>query len=186
MNATWSTKVDASIRKPNALHLNDTVIIRKSVETVFNFIVNDLSIHYQNTANGHIKFQVVGANEITEGAKIECQEVADTVEVHHLYDVTDVIPNQRIYFSTSLPLNPTRAYMQSGNRTIETLSATYVYYDFEKVSPKETKLSLSIVIQMPNFFNKLMAALFGQEKLWGNHLSEELKNMKTIIERIDP
>lgn len=183
MSNTWTTKVDASRRKPNAFHLSGSVTVQKPVETVFNFITKDLSAYYPQTAEGHKKLEVIGSDRMTEGAKIECQEISKNVEVHHLYQITDVVPNKKAYFSTSLPSNPTRAYVYSGKQTIERESATYVYYDFKELTPKAAELKLTIVIQMPKFFFKLMAMLFGQEKMWGCHLWEELNNMKDIIEQ---
>jgi hypothetical protein len=183
MSNAWTTNVDASLRKPNAFHLSDSVTVQKSAATVFKFIVNDLPAHYSDIAKGHKKFEVVGSDEITEGASIECQEMARNVEVHHRYEVKKVIPNKHIHFCTLFSSNPTRAYIQSMGKTIEGKSATYVYYDLEEMAPEETQLTLSIVIQMPNLFFKLTGILTGQKKLWGNHLSEELNGLKGVIEK---
>ena len=183
MSTTWTTSVDVSLRKPNAFHLRDSVVIQKSAAMVFKFIVNDLPEHYSDIAKGHKKFEVVGADEMTEGASIECEEIARNVEVHHRYEVKKVIPNKYIHFCTQLSSNPTRSYIQSMGKTIEGESGTDVYYDLEEVRPEETQLTLSIVIQMPNQFFKLMGMLTGQKKLWGNHLSEELNGLKGVIEK---
>ena len=183
MSNTWTTDVDLSLRKPNAFHLRESVTVRKPVETVFRFVVSDLQTHYPDIAKGHKKFEIVGSDEITEGVSIECQEIAKNVEVHHCYEVNKVIPNKHIHFCTRLPSNPTRAYIHSMGRTIEGKSATYVYHDFEEMAPEETRYTLSIVIQMPNFFFKLTGLLTGQKKLWGNHLSEEIHGLESVIER---
>jgi len=183
MSNTWTTNVDASLRKPNAFHLRDSVTVQKSAATVFKFIVNDLSTHYSDIAKGHKIFKVVGSDEITEGASIECEEKVKNVEVHHRYEVKNVIPNKHIHYCTLLPSNPTRAYIQAMGKTIEGESSTYVFFDLEEMAPAETQLTLSIVIQMPSFFFKLTGILTGQEKLWGDHLSEELNGLKGVIEK---
>ena len=185
MNTTWTTNVDASLRKPNAFHLRDSMRVQQPAATVFNFILNDLSTHYADIAKGHKFFRVVGADKIAEGASIECEETVKNVEVHHRYEVKNVTPNKRIHYCTLLPSNPTRAYIQSMGRTIEGESSTFVTYDFEETSPEETQITLSIVIQMPNFFFKLVGLLTGQQKLWGDHLSEELYGLKGVIETKD-
>ena len=75
MNSTWTTNVDVSLRKPNAFHLRDSVTVKKSAATVFNFIGNDLSTYYADIARGHKFFRVVGSDKIAEGASIECEEL---------------------------------------------------------------------------------------------------------------
>ena len=183
MSNTWTTNVDALLRKPNAFHLRDSVTVQRSAATVFNFIVNDLPAHYSDIAKGHKKFKVVGSDEIAEGDSIECHEIARNVEVHHLYKVIKVVPNKHIHLCTLLSSNPTRAYIQSMGKTIEGKSATYVYFDLEEMASEETRLTQSIVIQMPNLFFKLTGLLTGQKKLWGSHLSEELYGLKGVIEK---
>lgn len=57
---------------------------------------------------------------------------------------------------------------------------TYVYYDMESLGAEETKLTQTIVIQMPNFIVKFLADLIGGEegkKIWESHLEEELKGL---------
>lgn len=185
MNTTWTTTVDASLRKLNAFHLRDSVMVQKSAATVFNFILNDLATYYADIAKGHKIFKVIGSDKIAEGASIECKETVKNVEVHHRYEVKNIIPNKRIHYCTLLPSNPTRAYIQLMGKTIEGESSTYVFYDLEEIAPEETQLTLSIVIQMPNFFFNLTGILTGQEELWGDHLSEELYGLRNVIEDKD-
>ena len=77
--STWTTNVDASLRKPNAIHLRDTVTIPKSTSAVFEFILEKLSTHYPKIAKGHKFFRVVGADKIAEGVSIECEETVKNV-----------------------------------------------------------------------------------------------------------
>jgi hypothetical protein len=60
---------------------------------------------------------------------------------------------------------------------------THVYWDFVPLSSTQTKVSLTIVIGLPNPTIKFLGSLFGSEKLWRNHLTEELVNMGRIMEQ---
>lgn len=181
MSIAGKTHVDVSRRKPNAFHLAESVPVARPATTVFEFIVKNLQAHYSKLAKGHKKFEVMGANEIAEGAVIDCQEVAGNQEVHHLYKVKRVVPNKLIHYSSC----PTRAFVRTPWRTIEGESNTFIYYDLKKTGPKETRLMLTIVIQMPSFFNKFLATITGSGRLWANHLTEELHALKLEIEKMD-
>jgi hypothetical protein len=170
--------VEVLRKKPNAFHLAESVIVTSPVTKVFTFIVKNLQTHYSKLAQGHKKFKVIGADEIAEGAVIDCEEIAGNQEVHHRYEVKRVVPHKLIHYSS----HPSRAFVRTPWRTIEGESNTFVYYDFEEMTPTESRLMLTIVIQMPSFFKKFLATITGSGKLWANHLTEELHALKLEIE----
>ena len=58
-----------------------------------------------------------------------------------------------------------------------TLCNTYVYYDMESLGAEKTKLTQTLVIQMPNFVVKFLTDVIGGEEgkdSWTSHLEEEL------------
>jgi hypothetical protein len=179
MNIAGKTNVDVSRRKPNAFHLAESVPLSRPVTSVFEFIVKNLQTLYSKLAKGHKKFEIKGGGEITEGAVIDCQEVAGNQEVHHRYEVKRVVPNKLIHYSSC----PTRAFVRTPWRTIEGESDTFIYYDLSKRSSNETLLTLTIIIQMPGSFKKFLATITGSGRLWANHLTEELHALKFEIEK---
>jgi hypothetical protein len=61
---------------------------------------------------------------------------------------------------------------------------SYVYYDMESLGAEKTKLTQTIVIQMPNFIIKFLADSVGGEKgkeTWESHLEEELKGLVSFM-----
>lgn len=178
MSNAQKINVDVSRKKANAFHLAESVTVMHPVTKVFTFIVKNLQTHYSKLAQGHKKFNIMGADEISEGAVIDCEEIAGNQEVHHRYEVKRVVPHKLIHYAS----HPTRAFVHTPWKIIEGESNTFVYYDLEEMTPTDTRLMLTIVIQMPSFFNKFLATVTGSGKLWANHLTEELHALKREIE----
>lgn len=169
-------------KKPNSFYLTETVIVNKPVNNVFNFILKDLQTCYTKIAKGHEKFKVENAEKISEGKFIECSETIKNVKVSHRYEVKKVIKNKHIYFCTELPNNPTKVLMQFGKKIVENVSGSHVYYDFKDINSKQTQMTVTIVIQLPNLLNKIMGTITGSKKLFSNHLIEETNGLKREIE----
>jgi hypothetical protein len=180
MSNVTTIGVEEARRKPNAFHLSKSVIVHRPTAMVFEFIVKKLQTHYSQLARGHKKFEVLGMAEITEGAIIDCQEMEGNQEIHHRYQVGQVVTNKLIHFFAC----PSRVFVHTPGRIIETQSNTYVYFDLEPIGPDETRLAQTIIIQMPSFFNKLLGVITGTGKLWSAHLTEELWGLKLAVENL--
>jgi hypothetical protein len=178
MSTSNTSKLTSERRKPNAFYLYEAVNVHKPAEIVFNFIVKELHKCYPKLAPGHKKFQLIGADEITEGITIDCQESAGNQEVHHQYKVSQVLPNKLVSYAS----RPSQAFIKTPGRVIEGKSNTFVYYDLEETSSGETQLGLTIVLQMPGFFDKFLSSVTGTGKLWNDHLKQELHALKAEIE----
>ena len=179
MSVITSISVSKARRKSNAFHLSKSVVIHQPSTTVFDFIVKKLPTCYSQLAKGHKKFEVIGADEITERAIIDCQEMAGNQEIHHRYQVVQVVPNKLVHFFAC----PSHVFIHTPGRIIETKSNTFVYFDLDPITPDETRLAQTIIIQMPSFFNKLLGVISGTGRLWTKHLLEELRALKIEIEQ---
>ena len=72
--------------------------------------------------------------------------------------------------------------MQFGKKIVENVSGSHVYYDFKDINSKQTQMTVTIVIQLPNLLNKIMGTITGSKKLFSNHLIEETNGLKREIE----
>lgn len=172
---------EINTKKPNiknAAILIRSVEIEKPVDTVFNFIIYKLKDNYTATANGHIKYEIIGGDCLKEGVLIDCRETAANQEVHHIYKVKKIIPNQHIYYLST----PSKVFIKFPWKTVESHSNCYCYFDFEKVSENITKLQLTIAIQFDNWFQKSLSTLFCGIVPWKKHQKEELEKLKELTE----
>ncbi len=179
MSVITSISVPKARRKSNAFHLSKSVVIHQPSTTVFDFIVQKLPTCYSQLARGHKKFEVLDMAEIKEGAIIDCQEMEGNQEIQHRYQVGRVVTNKLIHFFAC----PSRVLIHLPARIIETKSNTFVYFDLDPITPNETRLAQTIIIQMPSFFNKLLGVISGTGRLWTKHLLEELRALKIEIEQ---
>jgi len=180
MSYVTSIIVQKARRKANAFHLSKSVVVHRPSTAVFDFIVKNLPTCYSQLSRGHKKFEVLNMAEIKEGAIIDCQEMEGNQEIHHRYQVGQVVRNKLIQFFAC----PSRVLVHLPGRIIETKSNTFVYFDLDPITPNKTRLAQTIIIQMPSFFNKLLGVISGTGRLWTKHLIEELQALKTKIERV--
>jgi hypothetical protein len=169
----------AARRVPVSWYLYDEVVVNLPEEEAFNFLITRFPDVYTDMAEGHISYEVVEGIPLALGKHVYCREVAGPQEVFNHYVVTDLIPNRMIYFVSD---GSRILYTKPNGEVNENESNTHVYWDFVPLSSNQTRVSLTIVIDLPNRTLKLLGSLFGSKKLWQNHLTEELVNMGRIME----
>ena len=170
----------ATPKLSNAFQLRESTTIAKPVEVVFDFVVQELQHCYTRIAEGHQQFTIRGATKLVEGALIDCVEAVGDQSVRHCYVVKRIAPGKRITYDSV----PSHATLKIGRRVIEARSNTYVTFEFAKANSGDTRLTQSIVIEMPNSISKVMASLTGTGRLWNRHLTEELHGLKREIEAL--
>lgn len=170
--------------RPNSYLMSYTVEVDWPVEQVFDFITYEKQNVWHLIADEHEgqEFQIINADGLIEGAIILCDEFADGEGTSHQYVVKEVIPNQLIYFASE----PSLVYMENSAGEMRQVSwaNSYVYYDLEPLAAEKTKLTQTIVIQMPNFAMKFLTDVMGGEEgrvTWETHLAEELNGLVAFM-----
>lgn len=169
----------AARRVPVSWYLYDEVVVNLPAEDAFNFLITRFPDVYTDMAEGHISYEVVEGIPLALGKHVICREVAGPQEVFNHYVVTDLIPDRMIYFVSD---GSRILYTKPNGEVNENESNTHVYWDFVPLSSSQTRVSLTIVIDLPNRTLKLLGSLFGSKKIWQKHLTEELVNMGRIME----
>lgn len=165
----------------NSYLMTHEVIIDSAPERVFNFITNDMSTHNLGMAKAHSRFAFIKGNAITEGAVFIAEEFQEDEGVKNTYSVQKIIPNKLIYYSSE----PTLIYARKGDEWEESgYCNAHVYFDIDEIDGK-SKVTQTLVIQMPNFFYKFIIDILAstsEDNEWHQHLVEELESLKTFIE----
>lgn len=166
--------------RPNGYLLSHTVYVATSPREVFDFITYRMPKHNLALAAAHEKFELLRGEGLTLGALFRTEEFTGE-GVRNEYVVREVIPNRRIHLAST----PSRILRRTHDqvRQIGTCNA-YVYFDLDEV-PSGTRLTQTIVIEMPNFLVKFITDVMGGRRAdnpWQHHLVEELESLKTAIE----
>lgn len=172
------TEMPEERQQPRAYHYSFSVVIDRPVTEVFNFITDSLSYYYSDLAKGHERFEVVGGGSMRQGSIIVCSERAEMEHVTHRYEVLEFEPNERLHYVSP----ETEVLIKTKKRDIEGSSSTYVYYDFAQVDEGSSRVDLTIIVQMPNNFLKMMGKLTRSERRWYDHAVEELGMLKVVVE----
>ena len=170
--------------RPNSYLLTYSLEVNLPVDKVFDFITYEKQNVWPHIASEHEgqKFDIINSEGMTLGAVILCEEFADGEGTSHRYVVKEVIKNKLIYFASE----PSIVYMENNSGEMKEVSRanSYVYYDMESLGAEKTKLTQTLVIQMPNFFIKFLADSIGGEEgkeIWESHLEEELKGLVNFM-----
>jgi hypothetical protein len=162
----------------HAVIMNHNIIINVGAEEIYNFIADEFSKVYTKTSNGHEYFTVRGGGEMQVGSIIDCKETADNQSIVHKYVVSEMIENERIFYYSK----PSYSNTQLKKKIIEGQSNTYVYWDFKEKNDKETAVTIYIIVQFKNGFEKfLINNLFNGLKPWKKHCVEEMEGFKHVI-----
>jgi hypothetical protein len=150
------------------------------VDQVFDFITYEKHHVWNRIAREHEgqTYQILNSDGLTLGAVILCEEFAEGEGTSHRYVVKDVIKNRLIHFASE----PSIVYManKSGEMKEVTKCNCYVYFDMESLGAEKTRLTQTLVIQMPNFVVKFLTDIIGGEEgkeIWMSHLEEELEGL---------
>ncbi len=162
----------------NAVILVKAVEINKPIDSVFNYIIYNLKDQYNAMAEGHIQYKLLNSEFLQEGTEIDCREKAGNQTALHIYRVEKIIPNEYLYFLSS----PSKIFIETPRKTIESKSNTYCFYDFVKVDNSTTSLQLTIGIQFRSGFEKFYSTLFGGIVPWRKHQIEEMEKLRVLIE----
>ncbi|RHX92373.1 hypothetical protein [Leptospira stimsonii] len=165
-------------------YLKNTVILQYIINTpfkvdkVFDFFIDDnFSKYYSKIAKGHDYFFLRAGKRIEVGSIIDCEESAGNQSIRHEYHVSDIIRNERIaYFS-----KPSYMKIKLPWKVIDTISNTYVYYDFESIHSESSNIRLTIGIQFSSKYEKIFSVFFGGMIPWKNHCKEEMEGLKRVL-----
>lgn len=165
-------------RYKNSVVISHTVNIPVSVDKVYSFIVNDFPDIYTLTSNAHHYFIIKDGGGIEVGSIINCSERVENQSILHEYIVGEMIENERIFYYSE----PSYSKTQLKKKVIEGLSNTYVYWDLNKKNDEETYVTISIIIQFKNRFEKfLINNLVNGLRPWREHCVEEMIGFKNVI-----
>jgi hypothetical protein len=167
--------------RANGYLLSHTVYVARSPREVFDFITYCMKDHNLALAAAHEKFELLQGEGLTLGAHFRTEELTGDEGVRNEYVVREVIPNRRIHLAST----PSRILRRTNDqvREVGTCNA-YVYFDLDQVT-EGTRLTQTIVIEMPNFLIKFISDLMGGRQAdnpWQHHLVEELESLKAAIE----
>lgn len=162
----------------NAVEISHTIIVPFSPNEVYNFLINDYSNVYSLTSEGHEYFKIRGGGEMKKGSIIDCAEFAENQSIVHEYMVEEMIANKRIFYYSK----PTFAKTQLKRRVIEGESNTYVYWDLKQLPDGATSVTLTIIIQFRNGFEKFFInTLINGLRPWKEHCIDEMEGFKPVL-----
>lgn len=166
--------------KPNSYFLTYSVEVDLPVDQVFEYITYNDHLVWNRIAREHEgqTYQILNADGLTLGAIILCEEFSEREGTSHRYVVKEVMNNRLIYMASE----PSLVYMvnKAGERKQVTTCNAFVYFDMEPLGAEKTRLSQTLVIQMPNFVVKFLTDVIGGDEgkeIWMNHLEEELTGL---------
>ncbi len=167
---------------PNSYLMTHEVIVDAPPERVFHFITHRLKDHYQQTAKAHERFEIIGADHLTEGAVYVSEEFTGTEGVHNRYVIRSLVPNQLVYMAST----PSTIYERKDGELTEVGTCNaHVYFDLHPEGAR-TRLAQTLVVQMPNFLVKFLIdviATQSEDNEWQRHLVEELEGLKQLVEQ---
>lgn len=162
----------------NSVVISYTINVPLNVDEVYRFITEDFSDAYTLTSNAHHYFTIQGGGKMKVGSIINCSEKVENQSILHEYIVGEMIENERIFYYSK----PSYSKTQLKKKVIEGQSNTYVYWDLNKKNDKETYVTISIVIQFKNGFEKfLINSLVNGLRPWREHCVEEMQGFKNVI-----
>jgi hypothetical protein len=166
--------------KPNSYLLTYSVDVDLPVEQVFNFITYRDHLVWNQIAREHEgqTYQIINSDGLTLGAIILCEEFAEREGTSHRYVVKEVIKNRLIHMASEPSI--VYAVNKAGEKKKVTTCNAFVYFDMEPLGTEKTRLSQTLVIQMPNFMVKFLTDIIGGEEgkeIWMSHLEEELTGL---------
>ena len=173
-----TNEVPRERKRPNAIYLFERVQIGRRPADTYRFLTTMVPDRYREMAKGHECFEVRGGGDLVEGCVIDCHERAGNQEVRHAYEVRQLVPDERIHYASA----PTRTRVHLKSRTIEGTGNTHVYYDLAPGPFGSTELAMTIVIELPNIAQKLLATLGRARRIWGDHQREELAMLAGMVE----
>lgn len=169
--------------KPNSYLLSESLLVNLAVDTVFDFLTYSYDQNvYQQIAQGHQVFQYLTTKAMTPGSVILCKEFAEEEGTVHRYVVEQVIENRLIMLASE----PSKVYMRDNSGKINEVTHCncYVYLEMEPAGARQTTLTWTLVIQMPNFIIKFITDVLGGQEgkaRWQNHLHEELTGLARVM-----
>lgn len=170
--------------KPNSYLLTHSVEVDLPADQVFDFVTYETRHVWQQIADEHAgqTFEIINADGMTLGAVILCEEFAEGEGTSHRYVVKEVVDNKLIHLASE----PSIVYMENRSGEMQEVTRTnaYVYYDLEPLAAEKTKLTMTLVIQMPNFLVKFATDVLGGEEgkaVWQGHLEEELMGLVSFM-----
>ena len=168
----------------NSYYYTCSVEVNVPAEKVFEFITCRNRDVWNNVAEEHAgqTNEIINSDRLEEGTVMICEEFTEDEGVSHRYVVKKVIPNRLVYYASE----PSRVFFadKSGNMKEVTTCNTHVYFDVEELASDTTKISQTLVIQMPNFIVKFLSDVAGGkegDQTWGNHLKSELEGLADYI-----
>ena len=165
--------------KRNAFIMSDSVIVDSDHKSVYNFYIHHYDEVYSKTADIHHEFVLLNTDSITEGTKIYCREGKEDAMIHHDYIVKKVIPNRMIYKASE----PSVVHNKTKKGVYKTTCNAFVYVDFQELDDQKSLVKFTIIVQMPNYFYRLMGRIIGGKKAkteWEDHLNEELVGFRDM------
>ena len=166
--------------KPNSYFLTYSVDVDLPVERVFEYITYKDHLVWNKIVREHEgqRCEIINSDGLTLGAIILCEEFAEREGTSHRYVVKEVITNRLIHMASEPSI--VYAVNKAGEKKQVTTCNSFVYFDMEPLGASKTRLSQTLVIQMPNFVVKFLTDVIDGEKgkeIWMSHLEEELTGM---------
>lgn len=161
----------------NTVYISHTIHTDAQISKAFQFITSEMNTYYPQLAQGHEYFRITNGDTLQMGSIIECAESAGNQTITHMYSVNEIIPGERIQYSST----PSHVKIRLPWKTIESTSNTYVYYDFDHNEGK-TAVRLTIGIQFSNAFERIFSQLTGGLAPWKKHCKEEMEGLKKLLD----
>lgn len=165
--------------KKNTVYISHTILATQDISKAFQYLINNISTHYSELAKGHEYFRIINSDKLEVGSIIECAERAGNQSIMHKYIVNEIIPDERIQYSST----PSYVKVRLPWKTIESTSNSYVYYDFDRFGETGTEIRLTIGIQFFNVFEKIFSQITRGLIPWKKHCMEEMEGLKQLLEQ---
>lgn len=157
--------------------MSHSVNVPVNLDESFEFIIHDFSKNYNLISPAHKYFTLRGKDKIELGTLIDCAEKIENQTIVHEYVVVEIVENELIYYVSA----PSKSKLELKKRTVESLSNTYVFWNFKRVSERETQIQVEVVVRFKNGFEKTMVGLSGTMKPWKKHCIEEMEDLKRLM-----
>jgi hypothetical protein len=166
------------INDSRTIHLNFSTIFKKEPKYVFYFLKH-LDRWYLQLTPDHKKFVLLNSKELSIGTKIENEEESQGQYLKHLYTVTQFDENAGVFQMVSPATRVVVGkFFRMQNKTILTIKV--------KDNKDGTYLMTSdLDLIFASKSDKAKAVSFKADKIWQEHMNEEMTKAITIIESLD-
>jgi hypothetical protein len=171
------SKSEKNYKYKKSVIMSHAIEVPLSIDSCYNFIINDFSSVYQEISSAHEYFTVKNEKSLELGSVIDCAENSEDQFLVHEYIVKELVENKHIFYASI----PTNSQVHLKNKVIEGKSNTYVFWDFNENDYGKTNITITVIVQFDSALQKVFINLVGGMKPWKKHCVEEMEGLKRVL-----